>query len=117
MLSMNQIAEAIEQEGRRLGKLAEETASIAQAAAEAEADYKVEFAKARMKFRDDAAGRGVKVTVDQVEDHATLEASVSLRNYLVQRESLTAIRSAQRASESRLDGLRSLMSSYRGAGA
>ena len=116
MLSVNQIAEAIEAEGRRIGKLAEECSEVAQNAAEAEADYKVAFAQASMSYRDDAAARSVKVTVDQVEDHATLQCAESLRAYLVCREAMTAIRSAQRASESRLDGLRSLLTLYRSAG-
>ena len=116
MLSMNQIAEAIEAEGRRIGKLAEECAEIAQNAAEAEADHKVAFATSRIKFRDAAAKSSGKVTVDQVEDHATLECAESLRAYLVCRESMTAIRSAQKASEARLDGLRTLAATYRGAG-
>jgi len=116
MLSANQIAEAIEQEGRRIGKLAEECAEVAQNAAEAEADYKVAFAQARMKFRDEAAARGAKATIDQVEDHATLICSEALRTYLVAREALTAIRGAQRAASDRLSGLRSLLAMHRDAG-
>lgn len=116
MLSYNEVAQAIEDEGRKIGKLAEECADVAQNAAVSEADYKTEFAKARMRYRDDAAARSVKVTVDQVEDAATLEASLSLRTYLVARESLTAIRAALKASEARLDGLRTLASGYRQAG-
>jgi len=116
VLSYNQVAEAIENEGRRIGQLAEEIADCAANAAETEADYKLEVAKSRIKFRDDAAGRGVKVTVDQVDDHATLEASESHRAYLLARESLTAIREALRASQARLDGLRTLAAGYRQAG-
>jgi hypothetical protein len=116
MMSLNQIAEAIESEGRRIGQLAEECADVAQNAAEAEADYKIEFAKARMRTRDDAAAVGRKMSVDQVDDEATLEASESLRTFLVAREALTAIRAALRASETRMDGLRTLAAGYRGAG-
>jgi hypothetical protein len=116
MLSYEQIAEAIEAEGRRIGKLAEECADVAQNAAEAEADYKMEFAKARMQIRDDAAAVGNKVTVSEVDDMALLESSESHRTYLVASSALTAIREALRASQARLDGLRTLAAGYRHAG-
>jgi len=116
VLSYNQVAEAIEAEGRRIGQLAEEIADCANNAAEAEADYKIEVAKARVKYRDDAAAKGVKLTVGEIDDHATLEASASHRNFVVARESLTAIREALRASQARLDGLRTLAAGYRQAG-
>lgn len=116
MLSANQIADAIEKEGRRIGQLAEECADIATTAAEMEADYKVAFAKARMTYRDDAAAKAMKVTVAEIDDHATLQASESLRAYLVASGSMTAIREALRASQARLDGLRTLAAGYRQAG-
>ena len=116
MLTYEAISEAIEREGKRLGKLAEECADIAQMAAEAEADYKTESAQARMRIRDDAAGVGAKITNGEVEDRATLECSVSLRTHLVASSSLTAIRSALGASQSRLSALQSLHSGYRSAG-
>jgi hypothetical protein len=116
MLSYNAVAEAIEAEGRRIGQLAEEIADVAATAAEQEADYKIAYAQARVRHRDDAAARGVKVTVDMVDDAATLEASDSLRSYLVARESMTAAREALRAAQARLDGLRTLAAGYRQAG-
>ena len=116
MLSYNQVAEAIEFEGRRIGKLAENIGELASAAATTEADYKVEVAKARMRLRDDAAARGAKVTVSEVEDAATLEASESLRSHLLASGCLTAARDALRASQGRLDGLRTLAAGYRSAG-
>ena len=116
MLSANQISEAIEAEGRRIGQLAEECADVAATAAECEADYKIEFAKARMTLRDEVAERGMKVTVSEIDDHATLEAAPSLRAMLVAQGSMTAIREALRASQARLDGLRTLAAGYRNAG-
>lgn len=116
MLSYNQVAEAIESEGRRIGKLAEEISTLAANAAESEADYKIEVAKARMRLRDDAAAVGHKLTVSEVEDSATLQASESLRKYLLASGCLTAARDALRASQGRLDGLRTLAAGYRQAG-
>jgi len=116
MLSYNQVAEAIENEGRKIGQLAEEIADLAVNAANMESEYKIEFAKARVTYRDDAAARSVKVTVDQVDDQATLQAAETLRASLLARECLTAGREALRAAQSRLDGLRTLAAGYRQAG-
>jgi ethanolamine ammonia-lyase small subunit len=116
MLSANQISEAIEAEGRRIGQLAEECADISAMSAETEADYKITYARSRMEFRDHVAENGGKVTVAEIDDHATLEASESLRAYLVASGSMTAIREALKASQARLDGLRTLAAGYRQAG-
>ena len=116
MLSYNQVAEAIEIEGRRIGQLAEEIAECANNAAEAEADHKIEVAKARVKYVNDRGAEGIKPTVSATEDYATLICAESLRNYLVAREALTAIREALRAAQARLDGLRTLAAGYRQAG-
>ena len=116
MLSYEQVAEAIEFEGRRIGKLAEECATIVTMAAECEVDFKVAFAKERMRYRDEAARTGAKATVDIVEDHATVETADDRRAYLVAQGSVTAIREALRAAQARLDGLRTLAAGYRQAG-
>ena len=116
MLSYNQVSEAIESEGRKIGKLAEDIGTLAANAAETEADYKIEIAKARMRLRDDAAATGTKVTVSEVDDAATLQASESLRAHLLASGCLTAAREALRASQGRLDGLRTLAAGYRSAG-
>lgn len=116
MLSYNQVAEAIESEGRKIGKLAEEIATLAGDAAEAESDYKIKVASARIRLRDDAASVGLKVTVGEIEDQATVACSDSLRKYLLAAGCLTAARDAMRASQGRLDGLRTLAAGYRNAG-
>jgi len=116
MLSYEAVAEAIEAEGRKLGKLAEQCLELAMAAAEAEATYKVAFATSRMTYRDYAAANGIRTTVDAVEDHATLECADSRRAYLLAQGELTAMRDALRAAQARLDGLRTLATGYRQAG-
>ena len=116
MLSYNQVAEAIESEGRKIGKLAEEIATLAGDAAEAESDYKIAIAKARMKQRDLFAVSNTKFTVGDVEDRATLNTSDALRTHLIAAGDLTAARDAMRASQSRMDGLRTLAAGYRNAG-
>ena len=116
MLSYEQIQVAIESEGRRIGELAEEIADVAANAGECEADYKIQFAQSRMRFRDDAALQNRKVTVDEITDHATVECSDTYRAYLVASGSMTAVREALRAAQSRLDALRTLAAGYRQAG-
>jgi hypothetical protein len=115
MLSYGEVAEAIEAEGRRIAKLAEECSDVITNAAGLEADFKVAFARARMVFRDDAAKQGARATVDMVEDHATIETIDARRAHLIGQGSVTAIREALRASQSRLDGLRTLAAGYRQA--
>ena len=116
MLSYEAVAEAIEAEGRKLGKLAEQCLDLAMAAAEAEATYKVNFAASRMQYRDFATANGIRTTVDAVEDHATLECADSRRAHYLAQGQLTAIRDALRAAQGRLDGLRTLATGYRQAG-
>lgn len=116
VLSYEKVAEAIEAEGRRIGRLAEECADVITTAAELEADFKVSFAQARMAFRDAAARDGAKATVDIVEDYATVETIDARRAFLIGQGSVTAIREALRSSQSRLDGLRTLAAGYRQAG-
>jgi len=116
MLSYEQIIEAMENEGRKIGQLAEECADVAQNAGECESDYKIEFAKARITIRDDVAATGGKITVGEVDDLALVQCIDSHRAYLLAQGSLTAIRDALRASQARLDALRTIASGYRQAG-
>ena len=115
MLTYPQIAGAIESEGRKIGHLVEEYRAASDAAAQAEADYKVAHAAARLSYRELAAEGGWKPTADQADDYATVEASVSLRNYLSAREAHGAIREALRGAQSRMEGLRSLAAGSRPA--
>ena len=116
MLNYEQVIEAMENEGRRIGQLAEECADVAQNAGECEADYKFEFAKTRIVIRDDSAKSGSKITVGEVDDLALVRCYNSYRSYLLAQGSLTAIRDALRASQARLDALRTIASGYRQAG-
>ena len=116
MLSYNHVAQAIEDEGRRIGRLAEEIAVIATKAAEEEANHRIDYAKIRMTYRDQAAKMNMKVTVDMVDDWAIIETSDTYRSSLIATAALTAARDAMRASQARLDGLRTLATGYRLAG-
>lgn len=113
MLNYEQVAGAIESEGRKIGQVADEIAVLAVNAAKAEVEYKTAYAASRVKFRDACQANGVKYTVDMIDDHATLEAADSLLNCQVSRESLIAAREALKAAQARLDGLRTLAAGHR----
>ena len=106
------LADAIHDEMDELTKLVDEMRAAGNALAGAERDYKVAHAKARLRAR----ASGEHKTVDAVNDYATLKCADSLFSYTLAQSTMQTIREALRASEARLDGLRSLSASVRGAG-
>ena len=106
------IAESMHEEMDILTKLVDEMTAAGIALAGAERDYKVQHAKARLRAR----ASGEHKTVDAVNDYATLECADSLFSYTLAQSTLTTVREALRASEARLDALRSMSASIRGAG-
>ena len=116
MMSLYEIAEAIEKECDRAQDLIDEVYKTVVKAAEAEVDFKSEFARSRITIRDDAANRGAKMTMDQVEDHATLETVTERRAHLLAGGTLTAVREALRVSQARLDAYRTLAATFRNGG-
>ena len=105
------IADSMHDVMEDLDKLVEELRVAGNALASAERDYKVRFAQARIRGR----AEGLK-TVDAVNDAATVECADLLFTYTLAQSAITHLREALRASEARLDGLRSLSASVRGAG-
>jgi len=97
---------------RTIDELVDQIAQAGDLAAESEVAYKTEFAKARLTYR--AASRD-KVTVGEVEDYATEACADLLLAYKIADNRLTTCREALRAAQSRLDGLRSLLSSIKAA--
>ena len=111
-----QIAEEME---RCMAELDAITDDIAKAIDEVAADrrgYEVGFAKARIDYRTTHAGRVPKITVDEVNDHATVETADERHHLTLSEETLRALNGARRATESKLDTLRSMNASIRGAG-
>jgi len=99
---------------KSLNTISELVATMAEAgdnAAQAEANYKTEFAKQRLAYR----ALNQKATVGQVDDHATEACADLYLAYLIAQNRLTTTREALRAAQSRLDGLRSLLSSIKAA--
>lgn len=114
MLSLSAIHAAIETLSDQLEDLVSEIAQAGDEAAKAEADFKTEFAKARLWARANAGDR--KITVDEVEDRATTKTTDERTKYLVSANTLLVLREALRARQAQLDGYRTLAASYRGAG-
>ena len=79
-------------------------------------DYEVGFAQARIDYRIEHSGRTPKVTVDEVNDHATVATADERHHLTLSEETLKALNGARRATESKLDTLRSMNASIRGAG-
>lgn len=113
MITLAQIHQGIAKEIARQEELVDEMAQVADLAAETEATYKAEYAKARLSVR---ALSKEKLTVDEVGDRALDLCEELHLHYLLAQNRMTVAREALRSSQSRLDGYRSLLVSIRGAG-
>lgn len=113
MLALSAIHEAIETLSEQLEELVEQIARAGFEAAQAEADFRSSFAKARLRARAEATG---KLTVDAVEDLAAEKTQDQRLKYLLTSNNLLVLREAMRARQAQLDGYRTLAASYRGAG-
>jgi len=96
----------------QLDQLVEDMRESGNELARTERLYKVRYAKARVKMRAEAQ----KQTVDAVNDRATIECEEELFDYTIATSTITYTREALRACEAKLDALRSLSASVRGAG-
>jgi len=110
MLSPLQIHQEIEKEVDRLEDLVAEIRLAGVNAGESESNFKSAFAKHRLTARAEATG---KITADHVEDIATVATQDLRLKALVATNQLTVLREALRASEARLDALRTLATSHR----
>lgn len=99
----------------QMDELTENYARTADEFGNAEATFKVAFAKSRMMARIGNDGR--KVTADAAEDVATVETESERFAMEAARAKHDACKQALLSVRSRLEALRSLMASYRDAGA
>ena len=111
-MNPSDIAYEMERVLKDLDGLVTEMRDAGQDLAESERAYKVSFARARLTAR----ASGNFKTVDAVNDHATVECADLLFSYTLAQSTMQTIREALRAAESRLDALRSMSASVRGAG-
>jgi hypothetical protein len=78
--------------------------------------YEVGFAEARIRYRTENSGRNPKVTVDEVNDYATVQTADERHHLTLSEETLRATNAARRAIESKLDTYRSMSAAIRGVG-
>ena len=113
MLTLAQIHRGIAQEIQRQEELVDEIANCADLAAEADVNYKTALAQARLRVRAESIER---ITIDEVADRAQSLIEEMHLQYVLATNKMTVLREAIRSSQSRLDGYRSLLVSFRGAG-
>lgn len=113
MLDQGQIQQKIEELYDRLETLTDEIRSAGARAAEAEAAYEVSYAQERLRARWEANENGVKLTVAQVEDIATVATSELRLKALLARNDLSTLREAIGLAKTEMDGLRTLAASNR----
>ena len=113
MLTLEQIANGIKKEMQRLDGFVDEIREIGDQAAKCEANYKTANAQARLTIR---AGTLEKLTVEQVEATALIQCEEIYLQFLISQNRLVTTREALRATQARLDGWRTLATSFRSAG-
>ena len=111
LFTVARVQDGIAKSLRRIDDLVDQIAEAGDLAAETEVAYKTEFAKARLTYR----ALHDKATVGAVEDYATDTCADLLLAYKIADNRLTTSRESLRAAQSRLDGLRSLLSSIKAA--
>jgi len=115
-LSYQHIENALRDAINKMADLTQDFATTADDYAVAEATYKVEFAKARLSARAKGDHEGRKVTESNADDIATV-ATESERFHMERTKAQhDAARQALLSVRSRIDSLRSLMTSHREAG-
>lgn len=113
MLTLHDIHEGIERLEGELETLVNEIRRAGNQDAIAETQFKSHFAQERLKVR---AGTTARITVDEVEDRATVQTQDERQIHLVARNNLTVLREVLRARQSQLDAMRTLAASFRQAG-
>jgi hypothetical protein len=113
MLTPFEIQEAIETELGRMDGLVSQLGEAVREQAQAETDFKVGYAQARLTIRSEAFESGTKVTIDHADDYATVTtADARYRSNLATNNVMT-LREAIRVSQAHIDGLRTLAASHR----
>ena len=109
-LNPNRIAHQIEQVIARLEELTHSLADLAYQSAIAEATFKSAYAQARLRHR---AATKEKLTEAMLTDLADDETEEIRTQYLIASAKHSAARDALRATQSQLDGLRTLSAGVR----
>ena len=109
-LTPDKVARGIHTEIKRIRQLITDLAEAGDDLARAEVDYKSSYARARLGIRGLSEE---KLTVGEVDDRATDQCADQHITYLLAQSRHTTVKESIRASQSRLDAMRSLLSSFR----
>jgi hypothetical protein len=114
---MNQyeIQQAIEVELERMEELVDTLRGAGIDQSRAEVDYKVNYAKERLRARAAGSVDGVRVTQDHADDLATVATEDDFHARLLTTNNLMTLKEALHASKTHLEALRTLAASYRNA--
>lgn len=110
VLTQHEVEQSIVQISDELARLTEEYASLAESAAEAEADYRHRYFTTIIRLKDTASAR---LTDKEAEARATVAAAAELRTYKLTGARLDAAKQALTTHRTRLDALRTLNANLR----
>lgn len=112
-MNLYEIQEAIENELDRMEGLVSAIAEAGIEQSRAEADYKVNYAKERIRARMAGVVDGVKATQDHVDDLATVATESDYQQRILASNNLSVLREALHASKTHVEALRTLAASHR----
>jgi hypothetical protein len=115
VLTPFEIAEAIEAETDRMEGLLEDLKIAAIAAAQAEVDYGVKFAQARLSAKMTRSDDYGRITVNTADDLATVATEGERYTFLLAKNHVMVVRESIRASHDHIEALRTLSASSRNA--
>jgi hypothetical protein len=113
MLTIEQITKGIQTEMRKVSQYVDDLATAGDNAAVTDVEYEVAKAKASLRISDESIE---KLTVSELAHRTLLETRDEYQAYLIAKYRHDNMKSALRAAQSRLDALRTLMTSLRVAG-
>jgi len=113
MITIEQITKGIQVEMRKVSQYVDDLAVAGDVAAEADADWEITKAKASLLI---AAESIEKLTVSEIANRTLIQCEAEYRAYVIAKNRHDNIKHALRAAQSRLDALRTLMTSPRVAG-
>lgn len=115
LLTQGEVEMRIMRLNDQLDDLTTELARLAEAAADAEVEYKKRYHASRVTGRAtlDGNGPGGRVTNDECDDFAMEQAGDLFRGYKVTEGAYQAARDALRAKQSQLDALRTIAANIR----
>jgi len=113
MLTVEQITKGIQTEMRKVSQAVDDLAIAGDEAANADATWEIARAKASLRI---SAESMEKLTVSELAHRTIIECESEYLAYLIAKNRHDTVKFALRASQSRLDALRTLMTSLRVAG-